>query len=174
MTTLVNDTKTMLLLLSSLILVLVLNVNDCHGFVVRSPPGAASNSKLIEQQPARKQSFSLLLLNGKSGDNKDDIDPLTKSAWYAVEIFGNLFGKSTTSSSPVVDKYTGPPKSLQETFDRIKLDNDRSYFLSGQVDEDIYDPECVFSDPFVSFSSRNASLRTLQTWVPSLPIILPR
>ena len=84
MTTFVNDTKTTMLLLSSLILALVLNVNHCQGFVVRSPPGAASNNKLIEQQPARKQSFSLILLNEKSGDNKDDIDPLTKSAWYAV------------------------------------------------------------------------------------------
>jgi hypothetical protein len=30
--------------------------------------------------------------------------------------------------------------------ERIQLDNDRSYFLSGEVDKLIYDEQCVFAD----------------------------
>jgi hypothetical protein len=47
------------------------------------------------------------------------------------------------------------PTSLQETLARIQLDNDRSYFLSGKVDTLIYDPDCIFSDPFISFRGRD-------------------
>lgn len=38
---------------------------------------------------------------------------------------------------------------------RLKLDNEREYFLSGQVDTLIYDPDCEFADPFVSFNGRD-------------------
>jgi hypothetical protein len=36
-----------------------------------------------------------------------------------------------------------PPQSLQETLERIQKDNDRSYFLSDQVDQGIYDPDYI-------------------------------
>jgi hypothetical protein len=108
---------------------------------------------------------SAVLLSGSANKNENDtnekdMDPLTKSSWYAVELFGKLFG-SAKDEAQVVEDYSGPPKSLQETLNRIKLDNDRSYFLSGQVDEDIYDPECVFSDPFVSFAGRDRFVTNL-------------
>jgi hypothetical protein len=88
------------------------------------------------------------------------MNPLTKSSWYAVELFGKVFG-SAKAEAQAAEDYSGPPQSLQETLNRIKLDNDRSYFLSGQVDEDIYDPDCVFSDPFVSFAGRDRFVTNL-------------
>lgn len=45
---------------------------------------------------------------------------------------------------------------------RIQLDNDRSYFLSGQVDNEIYQDDCLFADPFVSFRGRDRFVDNLQ------------
>ena len=87
--------------------------------------------------------------------SKDDEgpDPLTKASWYAVEAFGKAFGKRKGPDSNV--REPGPPTSLPETLRRIQEDNDREYFLSGKVDILIYDEDCVFADPFVSFSGRD-------------------
>ena len=101
------------------------------------------------------------------GDNdsktiaKENMNLATKASWYAVEAFGKVFGSKSNNTSdigPNVVKsidLTRAPTSLEETLDRIQLDNDRSYFLSGEVDALIYDEKCVFSDPFVAFEGRD-------------------
>lgn len=91
---------------------------------------------------------------------KEDIDPVTKASWYAVEAFGNMFGSKSQGSSTdtpgdITYSTDSPPSSLQETLQRIQVDNEREYFLSGQVDKLIYDEKCVFADPFVSFEGRD-------------------
>lgn len=109
-----------------------------------------------------RQNSVLHSKNANDNDvNQKDMNPLTKSSWYAVELFGKVFGSVKGDDANAVEDYSGPPQSLDETFARIKLDNNRSYFLSGQVDEDIYDPDCVFSDPFVSFSGRDRFVTNL-------------
>jgi hypothetical protein len=90
------------------------------------------------------------------------MNPLTKATWYATEVFGKVFGgkkgtkdgDTNTSSRPSFS-LDQPPASLSETFQRIQQDNQRSYFLSGTVDKEIYDAECIFADPFVSFAGRD-------------------
>ena len=91
---------------------------------------------------------------------KEDMNPLTRASWYAVEAFGKVFGSGGTSanesasaSSDAID-LTRPPSTLKEALRRIELDNERQYFLSGQVDVEAYDPDCLFADPFVSFRGR--------------------
>lgn len=114
----------------------------------------------------------LLVVSAKSDDKNDDdttsvqedMNPVARASWYAVEVFGKVFGGKKTDSS-LLDNFvnpgkvtvdlTRPPESLEETFERIQLDNDRSYFLSGEVDKLIYDEQCTFSDPFVAFDGRD-------------------
>lgn len=36
----------------------------------------------------------------------------------------------------------------------MKTDFDRFYFVTGQMDLDLYEPDCVFADPFVAFEGR--------------------
>mmetsp|Transcript_23787 Transcript_23787/g.56255 ORF Transcript_23787/g.56255 Transcript_23787/m.56255 type:complete len:250 (-) Transcript_23787:86-835(-) len=91
---------------------------------------------------------------------KEDMNIVTKSSWYAVEWFGNAFGKK--ESSETVEPKSSSPKSLDETIKRINEDNDRYYFLSGEIDSLIYDADCVFADPFVSFSGRDRFVQNLQ------------
>lgn len=102
-----------------------------------------------------------------SAGTKEDMNILTKSSWYAVELFGNVFGKndqSEDSSETTVlqSSSSSAPISLDETIKRINDDNDRDYFLSGEVDSYIYDVDCVFADPFVSFSGRDRFVQNLQ------------
>jgi len=95
------------------------------------------------------------------GDDQDDdaMNIVTKASWYGVELFGKVFGnKQKTSNTDL----TQPPQSLPETYQRIQDDNDRNYFLSGQVDTEIYDVDCIFSDPFVSFAGRDRFVDNLQ------------
>ena len=97
---------------------------------------------------------------GKERDTKSTTtDPLTKASWYAVEAFGKAFGSTDQKDS--VD-YDQPPMSVEETMRRIRVDNEREYFLSGNVDALIYDANCVFADPFVSFSGRDRFIENLQ------------
>ena len=108
---------------------------------------------------------------GSSKDNEDsvgtkkDMNLLTKSSWYAVELFGNVFGKkdqSEESSESSGYELSSAPKSLDETLQRINEDNDRYYFLSGEIDSLIYDEDCVFADPFVSFAGRDRFVQNLE------------
>ncbi len=110
--------------------------------------------------PSKHRAVGLLHVTPNDSDsinNKEEINPVTKASWYAVEWFGKAFGQTTETKA----SYSGPPQSLTETLQRIQLDNERSYFLSGQVDESIYDPDCVFRDPFVSFAGRDRFVTNL-------------
>lgn len=103
--------------------------------------------------------------NKDNEGTKEDMNILTKSSWYAVELFGNVFGKkgqSEETSETVGYELSSSPKSLDETLQRINDDNDRYYFLSGEIDSLIYDEDCVFADPFVSFAGRDRFVQNLE------------
>jgi hypothetical protein len=111
-------------------------------------------------QSGRNTLMSRYMAEKKTEENaavEADMNPLTRASWYAVEAFGNVFGskEKAAAASQAATDLSKPPSSLQETFERIQLDNDRSYFLSGEVDKLIYDEDCVFADPFVSFKGRD-------------------
>jgi len=125
--------------------------------------------------PVTKRSLSVLFNSSNDPkkneqDQIEEINPIAKASWYAVEQFGKLFapqegetkkGNGTSKALQEID-VTKPPSSAKETLERIKLDNDRDYFLSGQVDSLIYDKDCVFADPFVSFSGRDRFVENLK------------
>ena len=110
---------------------------------------------------APEPSLALLLLSiwhyrlaaGKKDDTGDS-DAVTKASWYAVEAFGKVFGSPLRKGTPSAST-DRPPNSLKETQQRIQQDNEREYFLSGEIDELIYDTDCTFADPFVSFQGRD-------------------
>lgn len=110
---------------------------------------ATKQTSLFAKQPSQEQE-----------ESEDSLNPVTKASWYAVEAFGKIFGskdeKGNANEIANADDIdlTQPPSSLQEAFRRIQMDNDRSYFLSGEVDVLAYDIDCIFSDPFVAFSGR--------------------
>jgi hypothetical protein len=93
-------------------------------------------------------------------DEIQDNNIFAKTSWYAAEAFGKIFSNNSMleaqkkiemESNNNIDLST-KPSSLKQTIQRIKLDNDRFYFLSGNVDALTYDANCYFADPFVGFT----------------------
>ena len=108
---------------------------------------------------------------GTNGDEPKEADVVTRASWYAVEAFGKLFGskgaqkakdEGAPSASAASFSLDNPPQSVAETMARIKQDNERDYFLSGEIDKLIYDDECEFADPFVSFKGRDRFVDNLE------------
>jgi hypothetical protein len=114
-------------------------------------PMIASTFAFVQTKP----SLISTRLAAEQDKSPADINPVAKASWYAVETFGKLFAPSDKNTQQSEVDQTKSPSSPAETLRRIKDDNDRSYFLSGEVDSLIYDEECVFSDPFVAFSGRD-------------------
>jgi len=79
-----------------------------------------------------------------------------KALWYASEQFGNLvgFGKSLKGEDDDSRAAKGGAKTLSrpEALQLLKDDYDENYFVSGKGKMLAYDDDCVFADPFVSFS----------------------
>jgi hypothetical protein len=102
-------------------------------------------------------------------DGTKDAAPFTKPYWYAVEAFGKVFGSPSTSKDDAIVTVTDrPPTSVAETRQRIQKDNEREYFVSGDLDVLIYAEDCTFSDPFVSFQGRDrfvANLKNLSAFI---------
>lgn len=124
-----------------------------------------SSAFVVRSLPSRKSRHAVSRLHLAKKQDSEEMNPVTKASWYGVELFGKVFGDksnlATESASDNVDT-SQPPQSMKETFQRIQLDNDREYFLSGNVDTLIYDENCVFADPFVSFSGRDRFVENLQ------------
>lgn len=93
-------------------------------------------------------------------EKQQKVDLFTKSAWYMVETFGKVFGAADKNTETVTE--LGLPKSITETLEQLKVDNEREYFLSGNIDSLIYDEQCVFADPFVSFQGRQRFVENLK------------
>jgi hypothetical protein len=147
----------------ALTLVFILVVHQCMSFALPLTTSrrtwSKSSSLGIKSETTKEDTTST------SSKNKN---PLELASWYAVEAYGKVFGSKKSSS--VQDRFseeinnidfTKKPSSLEETLIRIKHDNDRSYFLSGEVDGLIYDEKCTFADPFVSFDGRDRFIDNL-------------
>eukprot|EP00752_Nemacystus_decipiens_P016453 g14708.t1 len=105
----------------------------------------------------------LSMTAGDADKAKDDIKPTSedpslgiKAAWYGSELFGNIigFGKSKGQAESGPESSADEAISRQDAVARLKTDFDRFYFVTGQMDLDLYEPDCVFADPFVAFEGR--------------------
>lgn len=60
--------------------------------------------------------------------------------------------KKADGSEAVAD--LSEPISRTDAVARLKTDFDRFYFVTGQMDLDLYEEDCTFADPFVAFDGR--------------------
>lgn len=74
---------------------------------------------------------------------------------YGSELFGNLLGMGKSKEAPPAGDTDDPtPLPRQDAIARLKTDFDRFYFVTGQMDLDLYEEDCTFADPFVAFKGR--------------------
>jgi hypothetical protein len=62
--------------------------------------------------------------------------------------------------------------SPDELFSRIREDFRRGYLFSGDIDPEIYEENCVFTDPTLTFSGLTTFLRNIQSLQPVLNYFL--
>lgn len=89
-----------------------------------------------------------------------EASPLVKLAWYGSE----AFGKAVAVFKRTDGEGEGEGKEDSEGFGAVieretamaalRKDYDRSYFVTGNMSMGIYEDDCEFADPFVSFRGR--------------------
>ena len=83
--------------------------------------------------------------------------PVLRAVWYAAELGGQVLGRLAKSDQEqrqiegVGDEDISYRFCRSDLIQSIKNDYERNYFISGQGDMQCYAPNCLFSDPFVSF-----------------------
>lgn len=94
-------------------------------------------------------------------DAPEDASLPTKAVWFATEAFGKAAALVRPPVEEDDDEQASPaPKSIDEAVERLARDYEgtptdpRPYFLTGEMDYNLYDEECEFADPFVSFEGR--------------------
>jgi hypothetical protein len=165
-------TKTMMALIGLLFILTSIPISTCFT-PTRTLCNIRSSQSLplfekVNEVDADASSTSSENENASRQESSTTKNPLELASWYAVEAFGKVFGTKKSDGGVVESDQAitliainKPPSSLEETLKRIQLDNDRSYFLSGEVDGLIYDDKCTFADPFVSFDGRDRFIENL-------------
>lgn len=112
---------------------------------------------------------SIRCSSSSDGDGDQGTGPATKAVWFATEAFGKaaaLFrGNDDLDGQPDTRI---PPKDLDDSIRRLSVDYEgteddpRPYFLTGKMDVALYDPDCEFADPFVSFKGRDRFVENLE------------
>ena len=125
--------------------------------LTRAPRGAV--------RPVRARTCVPLL---KASPPDEEASLPTKAVWYATEVFGKA-AKLVRGAPPVEEYEVGPPPtSTAEAIARLvvdyegTVDDPRPYFLTGKMDVALYDVECEFADPFVSFRGRQRFKENLE------------
>ena len=79
----------------------------------------------------------------------------SKGVWFAAEALGNIasFVKRGDTASLASTERTSDvaPISREDALKRLETDYSRDYFVSGDVDLDLYNEDCLFADDFASF-----------------------
>lgn len=101
----------------------------------------------------------VLVPRAKAGGDPEDPNPGLglKALWFASEQFGNLVGLSKTlqggdTGESKAGKSDVAKLSRSEALALLKDDYDQNYFVSGQGKMAAYADDCIFADPFVSFT----------------------
>jgi len=118
-----------------------------------------------------------------AGDKQDSDEAQPKAGaglgsrlvWSAAEAFGNLAALIRPSDASVEvaesaekDLARAVPVSTEDALTRLRVDYEREYFVTGNMDEDLYLEDCLFADDFASFrglSRFKANLENLGSFI---------
>merc|ERR1712070_931916 len=124
-----------------------------------------NSSKKEEETSNQQQGRDKRKQNQKVEQETKEKDFLTQAVWYLSEGVGDLLGNLNSFTSSTKDTMkitckedyqnylsTRPTMNLGESIDLLKQDYDKVYFVTGDLNLDLYDENCIFADPFVSFT----------------------
>jgi hypothetical protein len=86
--------------------------------------------------------------NGKqSGTDSGQVNLFSKAAWVSAELLGNIARtlKGGEDGTAQYDDISAVPISKDEALERLRKEYERSYFISGEMDIDLYSEDCLFA-----------------------------
>lgn len=99
----------------------------------------------------------------KPGDG-GEVSLFDQAVWNAAEALGAARAALSPEEQRFDDGDGQPARSQEELVSRLRADYDKDYFLTGDLDVQLYAEDCEFSDPFAGFRGRDrfvANLRNL-------------
>jgi hypothetical protein len=92
-----------------------------------------------------------------AGNGDTSTNPALKAAWLASEQFGKAIGgKNKKNTGDVGEALESQGEvtmtTREEIIESLRGDYESNYFVGGQSEMCAYSSECVFADPFVSFT----------------------
>ena len=121
-------------------------------------------------------------MKSESEDYKDEVSLPLRLAWKGAEALGNFAafvqGRGGNKVEVEHKMEAGAVVTGQDLLQRLQLEYEKNYFLSGDIDVSLYHPDCLFaglflscllvfsslfslSDPFASFRGRERFRRNL-------------
>ncbi|CAM9206082.1 unnamed protein product [Chrysoparadoxa australica] len=95
------------------------------------------------------------LLQAKGNKQQGEEEPSLglKVAWYGSEAFGDLMGALSGGKSAEKSQELDRSSKLErgEAIASLRADYEKVYFVTGDMDMNLYEQDCTFADPFVSF-----------------------
>ena len=107
--------------------------------------------------PAKNPSSADVTVESAPSGPTSDASLPVQLAWYASEAFGKVaavFKNPAGSQRETDDVDEKALATRDEVLTALREDYGKSYFVTGDMSMWIYDPDCEFADPFVSFKGR--------------------
>ncbi len=125
-----------------------------HGALARSRCLYRNHGKKYQYPRSRSATHPILCTIDREKKTSNDqmesdkVDVLSKAAWVSAEILGNVaraFNGNTNVADPSPPADESKPITKEDALDRLRKEYDRSYFLSGEMDVDLYTEDCLFA-----------------------------
>mmetsp|Transcript_40539 Transcript_40539/g.73282 ORF Transcript_40539/g.73282 Transcript_40539/m.73282 type:complete len:266 (+) Transcript_40539:42-839(+) len=142
-----RSTKPAALVFGSLAAVLVWQTLQCRHLDFVHPSQSSRRTVRIRKCAGEPE--------GKSGGWWDQL------VWSAAENLGNARA-AVVGAAEDGEEIGEPARTREELVDRLRLDYDRNYFLTGDIDVPLYTEDCEFADPFASFRGRDRFVQNLK------------
>ncbi|CAM6105128.1 unnamed protein product [Calypogeia fissa] len=118
---------------------------------------AASSSSCFSSVHSLRSARRRGVVECKSTDERTpptaETNVFVRAAWYGSEAFGKVVAGFRPSKEEEVEEESvnDGPIERKEAVELLRVDLDRSYFVTGNMATGIYEEDCEFADPFVSF-----------------------
>ncbi|KAG2487399.1 hypothetical protein HYH03_013968 [Edaphochlamys debaryana] len=125
---------------------------QCSSAPALSVLGHAQRRALLATRAAPKDGEGASS-SGRGGPTDPEVGLGLKAVWYGAEQFGKLLAMGRGQAAAAAPAAASAPRMSREAMmEAIRADYDENYFVTGAGDLAAYAPDCVFADPFVSFS----------------------
>ncbi|CAE8628498.1 unnamed protein product, partial [Polarella glacialis] len=135
--------------------------------VTRACCWGSPRARLLSLQGGLRGRGAVAVRAKRKGDREpEEASPWDQAVWSGAEVLGNLraavVGGSAGESKTSANSTASPARSREELSSRLRADYDTSYFLTGDMDVELYSEDCEFSDPFAGFRGRERFVQNLR------------